>query len=94
MKFIQVKRVKFILDFLDLFTKENERIFLLEKLIERYEKRCGEVMRELEERIKSNREEIEETGVLTKDLKKRTKVLQKKIEIQEKRVQEMEDERL
>ena len=39
MKFIQVKKVQFILDFLDLFLKDREKVFLLEKLVERYEKK-------------------------------------------------------
>ena len=65
MKFIQAKRAQFILDFLDLFFKDREKVFLLEKLIERYEKRCGEILRDLEERINANREAISENAALS-----------------------------
>ena len=89
MKFIQAKRVQFVLDFLDLFLKDREKVFLLEKLVERYEKRCGEVLRDLEERINANREAIEENAVLSKELKKKSLALKKKIQIQEQRLQEI-----
>ena len=79
MKFLIAKRVQFILDFLDLFTKPNERQLLLEKLLLRYQseqaEKLAEIMRRMEENDKNTK--INERKV--KELSKRIKRLEKDI---------------
>ena len=79
MKFLIAKRVQFILDFLDLFTKPTEKQLLLEKLLLRYQSEQAEhlagIMRRMEENDKQTK--INERRV--KELSKRIKRLEKDI---------------
>ena len=79
MKFLIAKRVQFILDFLDLFTKPTEKQLLLEKLLLRYQseqaEKLAEIMRRMEENDKNTK--INERKV--KELSKRIKRLEKDI---------------
>ena len=86
MKFLQAKRVQFILDFLDLFTKENERILLLEKLVNRYFSQITEELREQRKEIKL----INEQAVKQKE---QLKWIDKEIKKQKRRLREFEEER-
>tara|TARA_R100000805_G_C3511419_1_gene37428 strand:+ start:240 stop:509 length:270 start_codon:yes stop_codon:yes gene_type:complete len=85
-KFLQAKRVQFILDFLDLFTKENERILLLEKLVNRYFSKITEELREQRKEIKL----INEQAVKQKE---QLKWIDKEIKKQKRRLREFEEER-
>ena len=65
MKFLQAKRVQFILDFLDLFTKNDERILLLQKLAKRYFLEITDLieqqrndLKEISERAEKHREQL------------------------------------
>ena len=86
MKFLQAKRVQFILDFLDLFTKENERILLLEKLVNRYFAGITEELRE-------QRNELNEINERAAKQKEQLKWIDKEIKKQKKRLREFEEER-
>ena len=86
MKFLQAKRVQFILDFLDLFTKNDEKILLLEKLCNRYMEDVGEV-------IKTQREEAKEINEIVARQRKDLKFLDKEIKKQKRRLREFEEER-
>ena len=79
LKFLIAKRVQFILDFLDLFTKPNERQLLLEKLLLRYQsesaEKCVEVMRRMDENDKQTKVNARKA----KELSRRLKQLEKDI---------------
>ena len=84
LKFLQAKRVQFILDFLDLFTKENERILLLEKLVNRYFAGITEELREQRDEIKLINEQAAKQ-------KEKLKWIDKEIRKQKRRLREFEE---
>ena len=86
LKFLQAKRVQFILDFLDLFTKNDERILLLQRLSKRY---CLEIS-DLIEQQRNDFKEIEEK---CEKHREQLKWIDKEIKKQKRRLREFEEER-
>ena len=87
MKFKQAKRVKFILEFLDQFLKEDEIAFLFEKLLYRYEASQLEVLKEIQKRNKDlykccaeNEEKARKVNEKLKDQEERLKRTEEWIE--------------
>ena len=79
MKFLIAKRVQFILDFLDLFTKPNERQLLLEKLLLRHQSESAEKCVEVMRRIDENDKQTKINARKAKELSRRLKQLEKDI---------------
>tara|TARA_Y100001937_G_C6908170_1_gene236372 strand:- start:222 stop:503 length:282 start_codon:yes stop_codon:yes gene_type:complete len=91
MKFKQAKRVKFILEFIDQFLKEDEIAFLFEKLLYRWEASKVEVLKEIEKRnedlLKGCAENERLVQKVNKDLTKTEAKLKRTIE----RIEELEN---
>ena len=77
MKFLIAKRVQFILDFLDLFTKPTERQLLLEKLLLRYQSEQAEKLVEIMRRMDENDKQTKINERRVKELSKRIKRIEK-----------------
>ena len=80
LKFLIAKRVQFILDFLDLFTKPTEKQLLLEKLLLRYQseqaEKLAEIMRRMEENDKQTKNLRRSEIMIDEDFEKKRKELE------------------
>ena len=77
LKFLIAKRVQFILDFLDLFTKPTEKQLLLEKLLLRYQSEQAEKLVEIMRRMDENDKQTKINERRVKELSKRIKRIEK-----------------